>query len=367
MAAVREAIAAAPPGFSEQATEGAAQSRSTRPVMAPARRFASGFAHVAVRRHQAGRRRQRLGAAQAVAPQSGQLRGRTLGWTCPSRPARSLRRAEERRGRHPQIPRHRPQRRGLVDAARRPGGPPAARPRPARRPGRSSTSSTPAAAPAASPSRWPSSATGSPSSTPAPTRWPRSTGAPPRPASQTDQRRPGRRGRPARGRRPEAYDVVLCHGVLEVVDDPAAALAAMVRVLRPGGLLSVLVANVNGAVLARAVAGRLDEAVDAARGRRRPRRARTTRCVRRFDRPRSPRPARPGRPRGRGAARRPGLQRPGPRLAARPRPGGGRGAASARASSSPAGPSSPHVAAAAARARRRRARSPLTRLSRSQP
>ncbi|MDX6207014.1 MAG: hypothetical protein QOF39_3071 [Frankiales bacterium] len=59
---------------------------------------------------------------------------------------------------------------------------------------------------------------------------------------------------------PEAYDVVLCHHVLEVVDDPAVAVAAMVRVLRPGGLLSVLVSNVNGAVLSRAVAGRLDEA-----------------------------------------------------------------------------------------------------------
>ncbi|MDX6203584.1 MAG: hypothetical protein QOF82_2244 [Frankiales bacterium] len=58
----------------------------------------------------------------------------------------------------------------------------------------------------------------------------------------------------------EAYDVVLCHHVLEVVDDPADAVAAMVRVLRPGGLLSVLVSNVNGAVLSRAVAGRLDEA-----------------------------------------------------------------------------------------------------------
>jgi S-adenosylmethionine-dependent methyltransferase len=59
---------------------------------------------------------------------------------------------------------------------------------------------------------------------------------------------------------PEAYDVVLCHHVLEVVDDPAVAVAAMVRVLRPGGLLSVLVANRDGAVLSRAVAGRLDEA-----------------------------------------------------------------------------------------------------------
>lgn len=59
----------------------------------------------------------------------------------------------------------------------------------------------------------------------------------------------------------ESYDVVLCHHVLEFVDDPAVAVAAMVRVLRPGGLLSVLVANINGAVLSRAVAGRLDEAI----------------------------------------------------------------------------------------------------------
>jgi len=59
---------------------------------------------------------------------------------------------------------------------------------------------------------------------------------------------------------PEAYDVRPVPHVLEVVDDPTVAVAAMVRVLRPGGLLSVLVTNVNGAVLSRAVAGRLDEA-----------------------------------------------------------------------------------------------------------
>jgi SAM-dependent methyltransferase len=61
---------------------------------------------------------------------------------------------------------------------------------------------------------------------------------------------------------PESYDVVLSHHVLEVVDDPATAVAAMARVLRPGGLLSVLVANRHGAVLSRAVAGRLDEAIE---------------------------------------------------------------------------------------------------------
>jgi S-adenosylmethionine-dependent methyltransferase len=55
-------------------------------------------------------------------------------------------------------------------------------------------------------------------------------------------------------------DVVLCHSVLEVVDDPAAALAAVAAVLRPGGRLSLLVANRDAAVLARALAGRPDEA-----------------------------------------------------------------------------------------------------------
>ncbi len=55
-------------------------------------------------------------------------------------------------------------------------------------------------------------------------------------------------------------DVVLCHGVLEVVDDPGAALAAMATVLRPDGLLSVLVANRLAAVVARALAGHFDQA-----------------------------------------------------------------------------------------------------------
>ena len=34
---------------------------------------------------------------------------------------------------------------------------------------------------------------------------------------------------------PGSADLVLCHGVLEVVDDPAAALATIAEVLRPGG------------------------------------------------------------------------------------------------------------------------------------
>jgi SAM-dependent methyltransferase len=57
-----------------------------------------------------------------------------------------------------------------------------------------------------------------------------------------------------------AVDLVLCHSVLEVVDDAATALVAVAGVLRPGGRLSLLAANRDAAVLARAVAGRPDEA-----------------------------------------------------------------------------------------------------------
>jgi 2-polyprenyl-3-methyl-5-hydroxy-6-metoxy-1,4-benzoquinol methylase len=56
-------------------------------------------------------------------------------------------------------------------------------------------------------------------------------------------------------------DVVLCHGVLEVVDDPAAALAAIHEVLRPGGRLSLLVAQRHAAVIARAMAGHVAQAL----------------------------------------------------------------------------------------------------------
>ncbi len=55
-------------------------------------------------------------------------------------------------------------------------------------------------------------------------------------------------------------DLVLCHGVLEHVDDPVPAVAALAAVLRPGGTLSLLVASRNAVVLARAVAGRFAEA-----------------------------------------------------------------------------------------------------------
>ncbi len=59
---------------------------------------------------------------------------------------------------------------------------------------------------------------------------------------------------------PGSADVVLCHGVLEVVDDPAAALATIAEVLRPGGTLSLLVAQRHAAVVARAMAGHFQQA-----------------------------------------------------------------------------------------------------------
>lgn len=55
-------------------------------------------------------------------------------------------------------------------------------------------------------------------------------------------------------------DFVLAHGVLEYVDDPRAAALAAARVLRPGGVASILVTQRLGAVLGRALAGRFTEA-----------------------------------------------------------------------------------------------------------
>ena len=59
---------------------------------------------------------------------------------------------------------------------------------------------------------------------------------------------------------PASADVVLCHGVLEIVEDPSAALEVLARVLRPGGTLSLLVAQRHAAVIARAMAGHFQQA-----------------------------------------------------------------------------------------------------------
>jgi SAM-dependent methyltransferase len=56
-----------------------------------------------------------------------------------------------------------------------------------------------------------------------------------------------------------SVDVVLCHGVLEIVE-PAEALRAIAAVLRPGGSLSLLVNQRHAAVLARAMAGHFGQA-----------------------------------------------------------------------------------------------------------
>ena len=58
-----------------------------------------------------------------------------------------------------------------------------------------------------------------------------------------------------------AVDLVLCHGVLGLVDDPAAALDTIAGVLRPGGALSLLVSQRHAAVLARAMAGHFVQAL----------------------------------------------------------------------------------------------------------
>jgi S-adenosylmethionine-dependent methyltransferase len=55
-------------------------------------------------------------------------------------------------------------------------------------------------------------------------------------------------------------DLVVAHGVLEVVDDPEKSVAAMAGTLAAGGAVSVVVANRTAALLHRAIAGRLDEA-----------------------------------------------------------------------------------------------------------
>jgi SAM-dependent methyltransferase len=55
-------------------------------------------------------------------------------------------------------------------------------------------------------------------------------------------------------------DLVLCHGVLEIVDDPAAALGTLAEAMRPGGTLSLVVSQRHAVVLTRAMAGHFSQA-----------------------------------------------------------------------------------------------------------
>jgi S-adenosylmethionine-dependent methyltransferase len=59
---------------------------------------------------------------------------------------------------------------------------------------------------------------------------------------------------------PGAADLVICHNVLEYVEEPAEAMSAIACVLRPSATVSLLVSNAVAAVLHRALAGRFAEA-----------------------------------------------------------------------------------------------------------
>jgi S-adenosylmethionine-dependent methyltransferase len=52
-----------------------------------------------------------------------------------------------------------------------------------------------------------------------------------------------------------SYDLVLCHGLLQIVEDAPAIMAAVAGRLRPGGCASVLVTGRAATVLARTLAG----------------------------------------------------------------------------------------------------------------
>lgn len=55
---------------------------------------------------------------------------------------------------------------------------------------------------------------------------------------------------------PHEADLVLCHHLLEELEDPAVAIAGLAAVLKPGGIASVLAAGRFAAVLGQAIAGR---------------------------------------------------------------------------------------------------------------
>lgn len=61
---------------------------------------------------------------------------------------------------------------------------------------------------------------------------------------------------------PGPFDLVLCHDVLGVAADAAAALEQVRGVLSSGGHLSLLVGQLQAAILSKVVAGHLDQALD---------------------------------------------------------------------------------------------------------
>lgn len=60
---------------------------------------------------------------------------------------------------------------------------------------------------------------------------------------------------------PSSVDVVVCHRVLEVVEDPAEALRGMAEVLRPGGVISLLLTQPRSVVLSQALSGQAELAL----------------------------------------------------------------------------------------------------------
>jgi S-adenosylmethionine-dependent methyltransferase len=59
------------------------------------------------------------------------------------------------------------------------------------------------------------------------------------------------------------FDAVLCHGVLMYVDAPAALIAALAAIVRPGGLVSILTKNAAALAMRPALEGRFRDALDA--------------------------------------------------------------------------------------------------------
>lgn len=60
---------------------------------------------------------------------------------------------------------------------------------------------------------------------------------------------------------PGTADLVLCHQLLEEVEDPAGVVAALAAAVRPGGHVSVLTSGRLGAVLGQTLAGRFAQAL----------------------------------------------------------------------------------------------------------